>query len=88
MPTILATPEIAKISNKKDKHEISKLNKTIRDVTDDIDKFRFNKEFYSIKPSKPFKLFLVVKCLLLVIYFFYLISSSSVWRGLLKQSII
>jgi len=32
-----------KISNKKDKREISKLNKTIRDVTDDIDKFRFNK---------------------------------------------
>ncbi len=37
-----------KVTNKKDKREISKLNKTIRDVTEDIDKFRFNKAIISL----------------------------------------
>ena len=37
-----------KISNKKDKRELSKLNKTIRDVTNDINDFKFNKAIISL----------------------------------------
>jgi len=37
-----------KIGNKKDKRELSKLNKTIRDVTNDINDFKFNKAIISL----------------------------------------